>query len=54
LEDGAWSVRIYIKPFVQWIWLGAILMALGGILALVDKRYRSPGKKMSQAGAYEA
>jgi len=54
LEDGAWSVRIYIKPFVQWIWLGAILMALGGVLALVDKRYRTTGKKMSQAGAYES
>ncbi|MFM9835400.1 MAG: heme lyase CcmF/NrfE family subunit [Methylophilaceae bacterium] len=54
LEDGAWSVRIYIKPFVQWIWLGAILMALGGVLALIDKRYRTTGKKMSQAGAYEA
>ena len=54
LEDGAWSVRIYIKPFVQWIWLGAILMALGGILALIDKRYRTGDKKLSQAGAYEA
>jgi cytochrome c-type biogenesis protein CcmF len=54
LDDGAWSVRIYVKPFVQWIWAGAMLMALGGILALVDKRYRSSIKKMSQAGAYEA
>jgi cytochrome c-type biogenesis protein CcmF len=54
LDDGAWSVRIYVKPFVQWIWAGALLMALGGILALVDKRYRGSGKKMSQAGAYEA
>lgn len=50
LKDGAWSVRIYIKPFVQWIWAGAILMALGGLLALIDKRYRSTGK----AQAYEA
>jgi cytochrome c-type biogenesis protein CcmF len=54
LDDGAWSVRIYVKPFVQWIWAGAMLMALGGILALVDKRYRGSGKKMSQAGEYEA
>ena len=55
LEGDAWSVRIYIKPFVQWIWLGAILMALGGILTLVDKRYRkSSPTKLSQAGAYEA
>jgi cytochrome c-type biogenesis protein CcmF len=48
LEGGAWSVRIYIKPFVQWIWAGAILMALGGILALIDKRYRIKGKALNQ------
>jgi cytochrome c-type biogenesis protein CcmF len=48
LENGAWSVRIYIKPFVQWIWAGAILMALGGILALTDKRYRILNKKLTQ------
>jgi cytochrome c-type biogenesis protein CcmF len=44
LESGAWSVRIYIKPFVQWIWAGAILMALGGILALIDRRYSKKSK----------
>ena len=38
--DGAWGVRIYVKPFVDWIWGGAILMALGGMLALFDRRYR--------------
>ena len=38
--DGAWGVRIYVKPFVDWIWGGAILMALGGMLALLDRRYR--------------
>jgi cytochrome c-type biogenesis protein CcmF len=48
LDAGAWSVRIYIKPFVQWIWAGAILMALGGILALIDKRYRAKGKVLPQ------
>jgi len=48
LENGAWSVRIYIKPFVQWIWTGAILMALGGILALTDKRYRILNKKVAK------
>ena len=48
LEDGAWSVRIYIKPFVQWIWAGAILMALGGFCALADKRYRVRNKKTGQ------
>ncbi len=45
LENGAWSVRIYIKPFVQWIWAGCIIMALGGLLALADKRYRVANRK---------
>jgi cytochrome c-type biogenesis protein CcmF len=40
LSDGAWSIRIYHKPMVEWIWAGCILMALGGLLALSDKRYR--------------
>lgn len=40
LERGAWSVRVYYKPFVTWIWTGAALMALGGILAASDRRYR--------------
>lgn len=35
-----WAVRIYVKPFVRWIWLGAILMAMGGLLTVLDKRYR--------------
>jgi len=40
LEDkGAWSLRIQYKPFVRWIWLGAILMGLGGLFAAFDKRY---------------
>lgn len=40
LDDSAWVVRVYHKPFVDWIWLGCILMALGGILAVTDRRYR--------------
>ena len=36
----AWSLRLYYKPFIRWIWLGAILMGLGGLLAITDKRYR--------------
>ncbi|MDQ2694192.1 MAG: heme lyase CcmF/NrfE family subunit [Pseudomonadota bacterium] len=40
LENGAWSARLYYKPFVRWIWLGALLMALGGVLAATDRRYR--------------
>jgi len=38
--QGAWSVRVYHKPFVTWIWGGCVLMALGGALALSDRRYR--------------
>ena len=40
LEQGAWAVRVHIKPFVRWIWLGGLLMAFGGFLAAADKRYR--------------
>ena len=38
--EGAWALRIYIKPFVDWIWGGAFLMALGGFIAMTDRRYR--------------
>lgn len=41
LSEGAWAVRVHYKPFVRWIWLGSILMALGGLLAILDKRYRA-------------
>lgn len=40
LGSGAWSVRIHYKPFVRWIWLGALLMAVGGVVAVLDRRYR--------------
>jgi len=39
--DGSWVIRIHFKPFVFWIWMGAFLMAFGGVLAITDKRYRS-------------
>ena len=45
LEDKAWAVRVYYKPFVDWIWGGCLLMALGGILAMSDKRYRMKLRK---------
>ena len=38
--DDAWVVRLHVKPFVFWIWLGAFLMAAGGVLAVLDRRYR--------------
>ena len=40
VSDGAWSMRLYYKPFVQWIWLGPLFMVLGGLLAASDRRYR--------------
>ena len=46
---GAWSVRVYYKPFVSWIWGGAILMALGGGLALSDRRYALAARKQREA-----
>ena len=39
-ENGGWAVRSYIKPFANWLWSGAALMALGGLLSLSDRRYR--------------
>ena len=41
LGDNAWSMRIQYKPLVRYIWLGAIVMALGGLIAATDRRYRS-------------
>ena len=43
--NGAWSVRVYYKPFVGWIWGGAFLMAIGGIFAISDRRYRLASRK---------
>ncbi len=40
VNSGAWIVRIYVKPFIDWIWGGCLLMALGGLLAVTDRRYR--------------
>lgn len=39
-DDGGWAVRAYVKPLAGWIWGGSILMALGGLLSLSDRRYR--------------
>jgi cytochrome c-type biogenesis protein CcmF len=40
LEGAAWAARVYYKPFVDWIWGGCLLMALGGFVAVTDRRYR--------------
>mgnify|MGYP000409710155 CR=1 FL=1 len=53
LADGAWSVRVYYKPFVNWIWGGCVLMALGGILAVSDRRYRLKVRERFRAPTVE-
>jgi cytochrome c-type biogenesis protein CcmF len=50
-DKGDWALRLYYKPFVRWIWLGAIFMALGGLLALSDRRYRTATRRVSAADA---
>jgi cytochrome c-type biogenesis protein CcmF len=40
LKNGDWSLRIYVKPFINWIWAGSFIMAFGGILSISDRRYR--------------
>ena len=54
--DGEWAVRVYYKPFVDWIWGGCLLMALGGIAAMLDRRYRVKARATSKvpAGAQQA
>jgi len=47
-RTGGWSVRVYHKPFVDWIWAGCFLMGLGGLLAITDKRYRITSRKKKQ------
>ena len=49
LGNGAWSLRLYHKPFVRWLWLGGVLMALGGGLAATDRRYRSLARQTRKA-----
>jgi cytochrome c-type biogenesis protein CcmF len=49
LENGAWAVRIYYKPFVDWIWGGCVMMAIGGLLALSDRRYRIASRAVQKA-----
>jgi cytochrome c-type biogenesis protein CcmF len=48
LGNGVWVVRVYHKPFVDWIWLGCLLMAFGGALSVSDRRYRIKVRKLSE------
>jgi cytochrome c-type biogenesis protein CcmF len=51
IDERAWSVRVYYKPFVDWIWGGCLLMALGGIVAISDRRYRLKRRAAALQGA---
>ncbi len=50
-SDGGWAVRTYVKPFANWIWLGALVMAAGGAISLTDRRYRvgAPARRAAPA-----
>ena len=50
-EGTAWVVRLYYKPFVTWIWGGCVLMALGGLLAAADRRYRTARREQTAGAA---
>jgi cytochrome c-type biogenesis protein CcmF len=50
----AWTVRIHIKPFIRWIWLGCLLMAFGGVLAASDRRYRVATRRREDESAADA
>jgi len=54
LGGGAWSVRAHVKPFVDWIWGGCVLMAFGGLLALLDRRYRAAARASAASEAVAA
>jgi cytochrome c-type biogenesis protein CcmF len=49
-SDGSWALRIHYKAYIRWIWLGALLMAGGGLLAASDRRYRSLARQATHAG----
>jgi cytochrome c-type biogenesis protein CcmF len=44
LGDSAWSLRLQFKPMIRFIWLGALVMAIGGVVAATDRRYRAPSR----------
>ncbi len=52
--EGEWAVRVYYKPFVDWIWGGCVLMSLGGLIAILDRRYRNVGRRGTATPAQEA
>ncbi len=54
VDGRAWIVRVYVKPFIDWIWGGCLLMAFGGFLAATDRRYRAKVKREQDVPAAAA
>lgn len=52
LDDGSWAMRIQVKPFIRWLWLGALLMAFGGVLAVADRRYRRRRSAVTESATF--
>ena len=52
--DGAWSTRFYSKPMIHWIWIGALLMVLGGLMSLTDRRFRIGAPARPRGAARQA
>jgi cytochrome c-type biogenesis protein CcmF len=50
LGGDAWLVRAHYKPFVSWIWIGCLIMGIGGLLAATDRRYRTASRRETEAG----
>ena len=54
LGGGAWTVRVHFKPLVNWIWLGCLIMAFGGLLGALDPRYRRARRSATVTAAIAA
>ena len=53
LDGGDWAVRLSVKPYVDWIWVGAFLMGLGGFISVTDKRYRQRAAEKKSESSIE-
>jgi cytochrome c-type biogenesis protein CcmF len=55
-QGGGWAVRSYVKPFANWIWIGAMVMAAGGVISLTDRRYRvgAPARRAARGAEVPA
>jgi cytochrome c-type biogenesis protein CcmF len=53
-QKSEWAVRLYVKPYIRWIWLGALMMAIGGFVVAFDRRFRKPVNAPAAAAPAEA